>query len=104
MKEVTILQKRYLTLHNIDVNTYHIDDEWQLNQNSYLISNYAFSEIPKDLQVQYTEKVLNKYIGSGFLIWNFIPIYDFIQNKKITIENERPADENKNKFVYITPA
>jgi hypothetical protein len=103
LKEVTILQKRYLALHNIDVNTYHIDDEWQLNQNSYLISNYAFSEIPKDLQVQYTEKVLNKYIGSGFLIWNFIPIYDFIQNKKITIENERPADDNKNKFVYITP-
>lgn len=102
LKEVAILQKRYLKIHNIDVNTYHINDEWELNPNSYLISNYAFSEIPKDLQVQYTEKVLNKYISSGFLVWNFIPIYNFIENKKITIENERPSDENNNKFVYIS--
>lgn len=102
LKEVSILQKRYVKIHGIDINTYHIDDDWKLNENSYLISNYAFSEIPKELQVQYSEKILNKYISAGFLVWNFIPIYDFIQNKKFIIENERPADENDNKFVYIT--
>ncbi len=103
LKEVSILQKRYLKIHNIDINTYHIDDDWSLNKHSYLISNYAFSEIPNELQVQYTEKILNKYISYGFLVWNFIPIYDFIENKKILVENERPSGESKNKFVYFTP-
>jgi hypothetical protein len=104
LKEITTLQKRYLKIHNISVNTYHIDDNWELNPNSYLISNYAFSEISKELQIQYTNKVLNKYIDYGFLVWNFIPIYNFIENKKITVEDERPFDDNRNKFVYITPA
>lgn len=104
LNEVIILQKRYVKIHGIDINTYNIDDEWMVNENSYLISNYAFSEIPMELQIQYTDKILNKYISYGFLIWNFIPLYDFIKNKKITIESERPAEEGKNKFVYITPA
>jgi hypothetical protein len=103
LKEVSILQKRYVKLHGIDINTYHIDDIWTLNSNSYLISNYAFSEIPNELQKQYTERILNKYISYGFLIWNFIPLYDFIENKKIIVENERPSEVSTNKFVYITP-
>lgn len=101
IKEVAILQKRYLKLLNIDVNTYHINDNWVLSENSYLISNYAFSEIPMVLQKEYTEKILNKYVSCGFLIWNFIPIYNFINGKKIRVEDERPIDGTNNKFVYI---
>jgi hypothetical protein len=103
IKEVSILQKRYLKIFDIDINTYDINDDWVLNDNSYVISNYAFSEIPRQLQEEYSEKILNKYISYGFLIWNFIPVYEFIQNKNILIEDERPTDQQKNKFVYITP-
>lgn len=101
IKEVTVLQKRYLKLLDLDVNTYHIRDNWTLTENSYLISNYAFSEIPIELQKEYTEKILNKYVSAGLLIWNFIPIYNFIDGKKIRIEDERPSDSTNNKFVFI---
>lgn len=104
IKEITILQKRYLKLNGIDINTYHISDNWTINSNSYLISNYAFSEIPKDLQIEYTEKILNRYISYGFLVWNFIPVYNFIKDKQFIIEDERPFDNSRNKFVYVLPA
>jgi hypothetical protein len=104
IKEVTILQKRYLKLLDLDINTFHIDDEWTLNANSYLISNYAFSEIPSDLQKEYSNKIINKYVNYGFLVWNFIPVYNFIENKRLVIEDERPNENvTFSKFVYIYP-
>jgi hypothetical protein len=101
IKEASILQKRYLKLLDLDVNTYHINDKWELHKNSYLISNYAFSEIPRILQEEYTSKILNNYINHGFLVWNFIPVYNFIKDKRLHIEDERPNDGRK--FVYVYP-
>jgi hypothetical protein len=101
IKEVTILQKRYLKLLDINIETYDIKDDWKLNKNSYLISNSAFSEISKDLQEEYSEKVLNNYVSNGFLVWNFIPVYQFIKDKQFIIESERPCGDSLNKFVYI---
>jgi hypothetical protein len=101
IKEVTILQKRYLKLLDINVETYDINDDWKLNENSYLISNSAFSEIPMNLQKEYTEKILNKYVSNGFLVWNFIPVYQFIKDKRLNIESERPCGDILSKFVYI---
>ena len=105
IKEVAILQKRYLSLLGLDrVHTYHIDDEWSIQPDSYLISNYAFSEIPFNLQKEYRERVLNPYVSYGFLAWNFIPFYPFIEGKQFKIEDERPADSDPfSKFVYFFP-
>ncbi len=102
IKEVTILQKRYLSLLGLDIQTYHIDDKWSLHEKSYLISNYAFSEIPSNLQQDYCKKILNKYVSYGFLVWNFIPFYPFLENKKFRFEKERPAGDDMNKFVYVS--
>ena len=77
-----ILQKKYLEKNNIvNVNFVNLTNITNLNKNSFLISNYAFSEISMDLQKQYTEQVLNPYTSHGFLTWNFIDVYNFIDDK-----------------------
>ncbi len=44
LQEPMILQKKYLKLHNININTINIFDDFKLSSNLFLISNYAFSE------------------------------------------------------------
>ena len=52
--EVSQLQKKYLNALNIkNVNCCQLDNFNNLKNNSYLISNYAFSEISKELQIKY---------------------------------------------------
>lgn len=98
-----ILQKKYLKLHNININTYDINSNFNLNNNSFLISNYAFSEISLDLQQNYSNKLLNPYISYGFLAWNNIEVYNFIDNKDIKKEKEFPFTGPHNYYVYIKP-
>jgi hypothetical protein len=103
IEDVQKLQKKYLKLHNIDINTYNLDTNFKLNNNSFLISNYAFSEISKGLQKKYRNQVLDKYIEHGFIAWNYIPVYDFIANKDIIVKEEKPltGDPKFNRFVYF---
>jgi len=99
---VSILQKEYLKQLNIQVDTYTLDDRFNLKNNSFLISNYAFSEISKPLQELYRTKVI-PYCSHGFLVWNHIPLYNFVEHT-ITHETERPTTsktDHKNLFVYF---
>ena len=86
----------YYNVNNIN----HIQN---LKLNSFLISTYAFSEIPLELQKEYTNKVLNIYVSHGFIAWNNIDIYNFIENKNITSEREFPLTGNKNYYVKFNP-
>ena len=99
------LQKKYLEALNIlNVNYLELDNISNLNKNSFLISNYAFSEISLELQKKYTDMVLNPYVSFGFLAWNFIDVYNFIDNKKITVEDEYPLTGlHHNKYVRFKP-
>jgi hypothetical protein len=98
------LQKKYLEALNIHgVQFLHLDNFSTLHQNSFLISNYAFSEISMDIQNKYTAAVLNPYVSYGFLAWNFIDVYAFINNKYILVEDEVPLTAPGNKYVYIKP-
>lgn len=101
LPEAMKLQEKYLNLHNINIETISLFDNFNLNKNSFLISNYAFSEISMDLQKIYKEKVLNPYVNNGFMSWNCCDIYDFIDNKIITFEREYPLTGNKNYYVYF---
>ena len=47
--------------------------------------------------------VLNNYVSHGFLTWNFINMYEFISNKKITLEDEYPLTDKNNKYVRFRP-
>ena len=91
---VSVLQKKYLDLFNIQINNTSV------NTNSFLISNYAFSELDESYRQKYKDEVI-KYCKHGFLAWNFIPLYDFVDTP-IHIEVEKPlTGNNMNKFVYF---
>lgn len=80
------LQQKYLGHFDIkQVKCYQLDNFDKLNKNSFLISNYAFSEISTDIQKEYINNVINPYINNGFVLWNHMPLYQFI-NKKLNIE------------------
>lgn len=99
-----VLQQKYLENLNIhNINCVELDNIKNLKDNSFLISNYAFSEISLELQKEYTSHVLNPYVSHGFLAWNFIGVYDFIDNKNITIEAEYPLTYRTNKYVRFSP-
>jgi hypothetical protein len=55
-----------------------------------------------DLQKEYTKKILNPYVSYGFLVWNFIQIYDFIENKIISSELEYPDTSHLKTNYYVT--
>jgi hypothetical protein len=95
------LQKKYLKIHDINIETINISDDFELNNNCFLISNYAFSEISIELQNVYINKLINKYISNGFLAWNNIDVYDFIEGKNIVKEVEYPLTGNENYYVYF---
>ena len=101
LKSVSILQQKYLNILNInDVTTSSLNDDFILNPNSFLISNYGFSEFSKSVQNEYIDKVISKYISNGFLTWNFIPIYKFI-DKEFKIEAEQPSTSPNNFYIYF---
>lgn len=80
------LQQKYLDYFNVqNVKYYQLDNIDTLNNNSFLISNYAFSEISMDIQIQYIDNVIEPFVKNGFILWNHMPLYQFI-NKKLNIE------------------
>jgi len=89
------LQQKYLDYFDIKhVKCYQLDNFDNLNKNSFLISNYAFSEISTDIQKQYINNVINPYINNGLVLWNHMPLYQFI-NKKLNIEIAKRAPLEK---------
>ena len=97
LEEVTPLQEKYLNALDIkNINYYSIDNYENLSNDSFLISNYAFSEIPMHFQKEYTKKILNPYVKYGFMAWNAIPLYEFIDGCNIQSETEYPITGNSN--------
>lgn len=100
LPEVILLQEKYLnTLDIKNINYCTLNNYENLNNNSFLISNYAFSEIPMNLQKEYTKKILNPYVQFGFMAWNFIPVYQFIDGCHIQRETEYPKTGKNNLYV-----
>lgn len=111
LEPVKILQKKYLENLNItNLNFEDINNIKNLKTNSFLISNYAFSEIKIEYRKEYSKKVLNPYTSYGFITWNYnqyLNKYEteynfndekFIDNKSIKIINAYP--ENENYYVF----
>lgn len=104
LEEANKLQSLYLK--NIGIFNFTnstLDDWFSIQQNSYLISNYCFSEIDMDIQKEYMEKIISKYVSNGMLVWNHIHPYQFV-NKSLRIEKERPITNYtgiENKFIYF---
>jgi len=96
------LQKLYLSYLGISINTYLLSDKFILNNNSYFISTYAFTELSYMLRKEYEDKVIS-YCNHGFVVWNFIEdVYNFTKNGILSIEEERPQTAygvRKNLFI-----
>lgn len=97
--EASKLQNRFLQNLQLDVKCYQLEDFKNLKGNSFLISNYAFSEIPLEIQAKYTDLVLNPYVSIGHLCWNNIPVYNFIENGIIEKEEEYPKTGTNNYYI-----
>ena len=100
LKEPSKLQEKYFNKLNINTKCYTIENFSELNKNSFLISNYAFSEFSPETREDYVKKIIEPYISHGFLVWNFINFYKFIE-KDFNIVDEYPRNENNNKYVYF---
>ena len=93
--EASKLQEKYLS--NLNVKNsyfYQLDKFENLKQNSFLISNYAFSEISLELQKQYSAKIIKPFTSTGILCWNHNPVYQFI-DKKINIDKAFRVNNSK---------
>lgn len=91
LPEPLLLQEKYLNALDItNINFKEISNIGELKKNSFLVSTYAFSEISLELQQEYTRLILNDYTSHGFIAWNHIDLYQFIDNKNITSEPEVP--------------
>jgi len=66
--------------------------------NMFLVSNYCFSEISKEIQESYRQLLFPK-VAHGFMAWNNIPVYDF--GFTTQIEAEIPKTGPMNKYVYF---
>jgi hypothetical protein len=109
LHEAALLQQKYSEAHNIKVKASTLDNCGTLHKDSFLISNYALSEISPYIQKEYTEKILNNYISHGFLVWNFPDLFgfkfykNFTINKSIAFYKEYPLTGKNNLYVYIKP-
>jgi len=99
------LQDRFLKEVGVENHvTTTVQDVSMLEENSYFVSTYSFSEIPKECQEEYTKYVLNPFVSNGFIAWNAIDVYDFIENSEINSSPEDPSSGpfSKNKFVFFS--
>lgn len=104
LKSASSLQEKYLNKLEIpNINCVQLDEFTGLKNNSFLISNYAFSEFTTDLRERYSKEIINPYTSHGFLAWNFIDIYDFVDGKTITKEKEFPLTSDRNFYVRFRP-
>lgn len=101
LTQIIRLQKMYLKENGIN-NVNFIDSDTfgkDINQEGlFLISNYAFSEINSNFQRNYISNLFHK-VKHGFMVWNYIDVYDFGFETEVIDEN--PMTGNENKYVYF---
>jgi hypothetical protein len=70
------------------------------DNNLFLVSNYCFSEVSNENQVNYVKHLFPK-VSHGFMVWNHIPLYDF--GFKVSSEEEYPQTSTNypNRYVYF---
>ena len=95
--EASKLQEKYSSLLGFNIETCNIEEEFEILDNSFVISNYAFSEIDESFRSKYQKSVIGG-CAHGFMAWNHIPVYKFT-DKEIHTEPERPHMVDNNYFV-----
>ena len=57
------------------------------------------------IQKEYSEKIINRRTNFGFIAWNAIPVYNFVENSIIEKERKYPLTNHESYYVryYPTP-
>jgi hypothetical protein len=104
LTDIIQLQEIYLNLANPTLKVDFVDanrfGENVTRENMFIISNYCFSEISSEFQSNYIQKLFPK-VEHGFMVWNFIPIYNFGFTTHVTPEVPDTGGDNINKYVYF---
>lgn len=98
MPDVLELTEKYLRALDIEIN------KEEPKKDSFLISNYAFSELSEEIRKTYSDQVIKPFVSFGFMAWNFIDIYEDFCNCDIEIRSSTAnGGVPSNKFLYLTP-
>jgi putative sugar O-methyltransferase len=113
LDEVLLLNNKYLNKLSVSHKLININDVNSLNEDfDLVISNYAFSELNKELQNLYYEKIIKKS-KNGYFTFNFVShlfginsynldeIMNLFNDKQIKILEESPSTFEKNKILYF---
>lgn len=113
LDETLQLNNKYLTKHNIKHRLIKIEDVKNLDEDfDLVISNYAYSELTKELQDLYYEKIIKK-AKHGYFTLNFIShlfnidsynlneLLVMFGNKSCKIMEEIPSTYENNKILYF---
>lgn len=113
LDEASALSKRYLLENNIQPRIIGIQDIENLDEDfDIIISNYAYSELTKELQDIYYNKIISRS-KNGYLTYNFISdlcnidsyskneILDKFSKKNIKILEETPKTFEKNIIMHF---
>ena len=112
LHEASLLAEKYLKAHNINAKTTQLSNCVTLHENSFLISNYALSELTLELQKEYVDQVLYPYVSHGFLTWNNRNVFagdfyeKFVTSKSVYKTSEFPQTnlrDHSNSYVYFRP-
>jgi hypothetical protein len=71
LPQVVLLAKKFLSLNGVNHKIYNTTNEQMPMKLDLLISNYAFSELHRDLQVFYLHNLI-EFSLRGYMIYNFI--------------------------------
>jgi hypothetical protein len=96
LPEAESLQSKYLEYHDL-----RLSEKQTLKGEHFLISNYAFSELPEPIRKTYEKEVINPFCSFGFLAWNGCEFYRFVDDKDFLIEEEKPQTHPNNRYIYF---
>ena len=85
-----MLQTKYFNEVKINAKSTHLDDNYNIYNNSFLISNYCFGEIEEHYHKKYNDKIF-EYVNHGFICWNVSP-FNFHLIDNIKFENDIVID------------
>lgn len=107
LKSVSNLINKYLSKLDVkNAKAYPIEDYLCKDKYNLIISNYAFSELNRDVQNGYLDKIINK-CDHGYMICNMINNFDSFSkdelvgmNKNIKVIEEEPKTHQNNFVIY----
>lgn len=99
--EAQELLNKYSNFMNLELNVFNINGDFDVKDNSFLISNYCFGEIEENYQQIYNEKLF-KFIDHGYLAWNFSPFnFKLIDNIKFQNDIVIEGQDYRNNDIIV---